>query len=116
MNIEEFRNYCLDKKGVSEGFPFNETNIVFKVGDKMFALANIDPFEKINLKCSPDIALQLREEYESVEEGYHMNKKHWNTISVNKDASIALLKIWIDWSYGLVFNSLPKKVKAKFLS
>jgi predicted DNA-binding protein (MmcQ/YjbR family) len=113
MNIEEFRNYCLSKKGVTEGFPFNETTIVFKVGGKMFALANIEAFEKINLKCAPDIAIELREEYEAVKEGYHMNKKHWNTIHVNKDAPKELLKKWIDWSYTLVLNSLSAKIKAQ---
>ncbi len=115
MNIEEFRNYCLSKKGVTEGFPFNETTIVFKVGGKMFALANIEDFEKINLKCKPNIALELREKYEAVKEGYHMNKKHWNTVYVNKDASHELLKKWIDWSYELVFSSLSAKTKAELI-
>ncbi|RLD49686.1 MAG: MmcQ/YjbR family DNA-binding protein, partial [Bacteroidetes bacterium] len=80
MNIEELRNYCLSKPGVTEGFPFDETTLVFKVMDKMFALTDTHSEFSINLKCDPQKAIELREHYPTVKPGYHMNKKHWNTI------------------------------------
>ena len=85
MNIEEYRTYCLSKKGVTEGFPFGGETLVFKVMGKMFALTDVDGFESVNLKCDPERALELRSSYEAVNPGYHMNKKHWNTISNNAD-------------------------------
>jgi predicted DNA-binding protein (MmcQ/YjbR family) len=111
MNIEEFRFYCLHKKAVTEEFPFDEVTLVFKVGGKMFALTGLDsPEFKINLKCDPDRAEELREEYDgTIIPGYHMSKKHWNTVFVNKSISEKLVKELIDHSYELVVNSLPKK-------
>ena len=112
MNIEEFRNYCLSKKGTEETFPFGEDTLVFKVAGKMFALTGIDETEfSVNLKCDPDLAIELREQYPSVQPGYHMNKKHWNTVSVDGSVNDRLLKEWIDHSYDLVVLSLPKKVR-----
>lgn len=85
MNIEQFRMYCIQKKGVTESFPFGGDTLVFKVMDKMFALTGIDnPDFSVNLKCSPDYAEELREQYTSIRPGYHMNKAHWNTVYLMK--------------------------------
>lgn len=111
MNIESFRSYCLAKKGVTEEFPFDQNTLVFKVMGKMFALTDLDNFESVNLKCDPERAVQLREEFPSVQPGYHMNKKHWNTILMNEGVSDRLIKEWIDDSYSLVVGSLPKKLR-----
>ena len=111
MNIEEFYAYCLQKKGVSEHFPFDEQTLVFKIGTKIFALTDVTSFRSINLKCNPEKAIELREEYAAVQPGYHMNKKHWNTIILFSDLDDQLLKELIDHSYNLVLNSLPKKTR-----
>ena len=111
MNIEEFYAYCLQKKGVSEHFPFDEQTLVFKVGTKIFALTDVTSFRSINLKCNPEKVIELREEYAAVQPGYHMNKKHWNTILLFSDLDDQLLKELIDHSYNLVLNSLPKKTR-----
>lgn len=111
MDIESFREYCLAKKGVTEEFPFGEETLVFKVKGKMFALTDIDSFVSINLKCDPENAVLLREQYEAVKPGYHMNKKHWNTVLVRGSYGDKLLKEWIDDSYQLVVKSLPKKIQ-----
>src|SRR5438034_9883052 len=116
MNVEEFREYCLAKGGVTEGTPFGETVLVFKVSDKMFALAALDEIPAtVNLKCDPDVALELRDRYEQVRPGYHMNKKHWNTVEIDHGISETELRKMIDHSYGLVVQSLPKAVRAKLL-
>lgn len=110
MNIEELREYCIRKPGVSEDFPFDQVTLVFKVMEKMFALTGLDrPELKINLKCDPELAVSLRERYECVNPGYHMNKKHWNTVSIDGSVSANLVKEWIDHSYDLVAKSLTKK-------
>ena len=109
MNIEQIREYCLRKKGVTEEFPFDEETLVFKVLGKIFILASLDSIPlQINLKCDPGKVVELREEYEAVQPGYHMNKKHWNTIII--DGSIPNKKIfeWIDNSYNLVAKGLRK--------
>lgn len=111
MNVEEFRDYCMNKKGVTEGFPFDETTIVFKVMGKMFALSGIEDFASINLKCDPERAIELREQYHSINPGWHMNKKHWNTVEVNGDANDQKIYELIDHSYDLVKQSLTKKLK-----
>ncbi|MBL7943070.1 MAG: MmcQ/YjbR family DNA-binding protein [Flavobacteriales bacterium] len=113
MNIEEFRLYCLSKPGVEEGLPFGPDVLVFKVGGKMFALCPLEPFDSINLKCDPELAIQLREQYPAVQPGYHMNKKHWNTIMLGDGLADAILKEWIDHSYQLVKASLPAKTREK---
>ena len=112
MNIEAFREYCLSKKGVTEEFPFDETTLVFKVMGKMFALTGLDriPF-KVNLKCDPDRALELRESNPDIEPGYHMSKKHWNTVNFSGSLSTILLQELIDHSYDLVVSGLTKKLK-----
>lgn len=112
MNIEIFREYCLSKKGVTEEFPFDNNTLVFKVMGKIFALTNMASEEfSISLKCSPEQAIALREQYKAVQAGYHLNKKHWNTIYTKQDAPDKLLKQWIDVSYELVVQGLPKKVQ-----
>ena len=112
MNIEILREYCIAKKGVTESFPFGEDTLVFKIDGKIFALINLDGELSINLKCDPEFALELREQYSSVIPGYHMNKKHWNTIFIDGTLSDEQLQARIDDSYSLVANSLPKKDKA----
>lgn len=111
MNIESFREYCLSKPGTTEGFPFNETTLVFKVMGKIFALTDVDAFEQVNLKCEPEDAVLLRETYQGVKPGYHMNKKHWNTVTIQSDVPEKLLIELIDHSYDLVARSLPKKLR-----
>jgi predicted DNA-binding protein (MmcQ/YjbR family) len=109
MDIESYREYCLNKAYVTESFPFDNETLVFKVGGKVFALANISTFDSVNLKCEPSKAVELREQYDAVIPGYHMNKKHWNTILIDGRISWKQLKEWIDDSYNLVLGSLPKK-------
>lgn len=111
MNVEEFRMYCLQKSMVTEEFPFDETTLVFKVMGKMFALTGLDePEFKVNLKCDPDRSLELREQYDSIIAGFHMNKKHWNTVEP-KGISTDLFRELIDHSYDLVVNGLPRKLR-----
>lgn len=111
MNIEEFRDYCLKKPGVTEETPFGPDTLVFKVMGKLFALTDITLFESINLKCDPELAIQLREQYDGVKPGYHMNKKHWNTVLADGSISDKNLTTWIDHSYDLVIKGLTKKMK-----
>ena len=107
--MDAFREYCLSKTGATEGTPFGEDVLVFKVGGKMFALAAIDEVPaRVNLKCDPDFALELRDRYEQVRPGYHMNKKHWNTVKIDSGIPEAELRKMIDHSYDLVVKSLPK--------
>lgn len=113
MNVEQFRSYCLAKGGVTEEFPFGEETMVFKVMGKMFALADVTLFESVNLKCDPEQAVLLREQYPAVLPGYHMNKKHWNTVLIDGSLADNLVKKWIDDSYQLVAAALPAKVKAE---
>lgn len=116
MNIESYRNHCIAKKGVTEEFPFDNSTLVFKVMGKMFALTNVDQFKSINLKCAPEKAIAIREEYPTVTAGYHMNKKHWNTIQMDASIPDKLLYEWIDESYDLVVNSLPNKLRKELHS
>jgi predicted DNA-binding protein (MmcQ/YjbR family) len=110
MDVESFREYCLGKPHVTEGTPFGEDVLVFKVGGKIFALVALDEIPpRANLKCDPDLALELRDRYEQVRPGYHMNKKHWNTVEIEGGIPIAELRKMIDHSYELVVKSLPKK-------
>ena len=114
MNIETFREYCLSKPGASEGTPFGEDHIVFKVEAKMFALAALDEVPTaVNLKCDPDLALELRDRYEQVRPGYHMNKKHWNTVELDGVIPEREVRKMIDHSYELVVQSLPKAKRAR---
>jgi predicted DNA-binding protein (MmcQ/YjbR family) len=109
MDLADFREYCLAKPDVAEGTPFGETVLVFKVGGKMFALAAVDEVPTTaNLKCDPDLALDLRDQYEQVRPGYHMNKKHWNTVEIDSGIPLAEVRKMIDHSYDLVVQSFPK--------
>ena len=111
MNIESYREFCLALPHVEEGFPFDKDTLVFKVGGKMFALVDVEKFESINLKCDPEKALELRERYQAVGPGYHMNKKHWNTVYANRQlADMELYKL-VDHSYALILASLPKALR-----
>ena len=119
MNIEQLRDFCIAKKGVTEHFPFDDVTLVFKVMNKMFALLGLELWEngeqKINLKCDPENAEELRGEYEGIEAGYHMSKKHWNTVTINSsDVSDDLVRELINHSYNLVVKGLPKKVRQEF--
>lgn len=109
--LEELRAYCLSKHFVSESFPFDDTTLVFKVHHKMFALISLEQEPlRMNLKCDPQKAILLREEYVQVIPGYHSNKKHWNSIII-ENLPLSILKEWIDHSYQLVWTGLPKKIK-----
>lgn len=113
MNIEEFRDYCMTKPGVTEETPFGPDTLVFKVMGKMFALTGIEHFDFINLKCDPDEAIDLRDRYEGVKPGYHMSKKLWNSVYVNSDVTDDQIYQWTDDSYELIVNSLTKKLQAE---
>ncbi|MEI6823200.1 MAG: MmcQ/YjbR family DNA-binding protein [Bacteroidota bacterium] len=115
MNIEELREYCLAKKGVTESFPFDEATLVFKVSGKMFALTDLVDAFSVNLKCDPEKAIELREQYPCVIPGYHMNKQHWNTVVIDGSVNDKLLKEWIDQSYDLIVKSLTKKQQQEIL-
>ncbi|MCH7415357.1 MmcQ/YjbR family DNA-binding protein [Belliella sp. R4-6] len=111
MNITFFREYCLSKPGASEDTPFDANTLCFKVGGKIFAIIDIELFESVNLKCEPEYAVELREKHDSIVPGYHMNKKHWNTVIFNSGLSDKFILQLVDHSYDLVFDSLSKKVK-----
>ncbi len=113
MNIEEFRTYCLSKKGVTESFPFDQNTLVFKVMGKMFALSGLERLPpQVNLKCDPDRSVALRSHYpELILPGYHMSKLHWNTVLIDSSLPHDLLLELIDISYDLVVNGLTKKLK-----
>ena len=102
MNIEEFRDYCLTKEYAVESMPFGDMVVVFKVDNKMFALMSLNVEPTVCLKCDPEKAIDLRERYPAVTPGYHMNKKHWNTVLLTEAPSDAFVKEWIDHSYALV--------------
>lgn len=108
MNIETLREHCLKLTATSESFPFDNETLVFKVVDKMFCLAGIEHFESFTVKCLPERAEELREQYPAVQPGYHMNKRHWNTVSVDGSISDEQLLQWVTDSYELVVESLPK--------
>jgi predicted DNA-binding protein (MmcQ/YjbR family) len=114
MNIEEVRDYCLKLNGVAEDFPFGSEVLVFKVMGKAFLLTSLDerPF-RFNVKCDPEKAIELREEYNCVKPGYHMNKKHWNTVTPDESVSDKMVYNWITHSYELVVEGLPKRIKEK---
>lgn len=113
MDIETFREYCLSKKGVAEELPFGPDTLVFKLMGKIFATAGLDEVPlRVNLKCDPEKAINLREQYpDAVLPGYHMNKKHWNTVILNGFLPNSLIFELTDHSYDLVFNKLPKRMK-----
>ena len=109
MDIETYREYCLSKPFVTEHFPFDEQTLVFKVKNKIFALCDIHQFKSVNLKCNPEKAIELREQYVAVHPGFHMSKTHWNTVEFDGSISWKLLREWIDHSYDMVVAGLSKK-------
>lgn len=111
MNITFFREYCLIKPGTSEATPFDENTLCFKVGNKIFAIIDIELFESVNLKCDPERALELREKFVGIVPGYHMNKKHWNTVSFDGSVPDNLILELVDHSYDLILKSLPKSTR-----
>ncbi|MBC7523517.1 MAG: MmcQ/YjbR family DNA-binding protein [Flavobacterium sp.] len=119
MNIQQLYEFCLSKKGVTEHFPFDEDTLVFKVGGKMFCVTSLSDWEngkpKLNLKCVPEKALELRAEYEAVNPGWHMSKIHWNTVDFNSDVSNKMMCELINDSYDLIFKSLSKKIQTEIL-
>jgi predicted DNA-binding protein (MmcQ/YjbR family) len=117
VQIDSFRDYCLKKPGTTESSPFGPEHIVFKVGGKMYALLALDEVPPTaNLKCDPDRALELRDRYEDVQPGYHMNKRHWNTVGIAGGVPDAEVRAMIDHSYALVVASLPKQARAALQS
>ncbi|HWR94152.1 MAG TPA: MmcQ/YjbR family DNA-binding protein [Flavobacterium sp.] len=119
MNLETFYEYCISKKGVTKHFPFDKVTLVFKVGEKIFALSSLTDWENgepsVNLKCNPDFALELRAQFSDIMPGYHMSKVHWNTININQSVSDTMIKELIDHSYQLIFDSLSKKSQNEIL-
>jgi predicted DNA-binding protein (MmcQ/YjbR family) len=112
MDIEEIRAYCLSKKGVTECLPFSDTALVFKVGDKMFALLDISDDQRgISLKCDPDLAIELRERHAEVTPAYHFNKKHWNGVDLSGNVSPEQVRQWIDHAYSITVLKLTRKLK-----
>ena len=109
MNIEEIRDYCLSKKWVTEDLPFGDDTLVFRVKEKIFALANLEGEIHLNLKCNPERAIELREEFSAIIPGYHMNKQHWNTLIMDGSLKKELILSLIDHSYDLILEKLPKK-------
>ncbi len=115
MNVEQIREHCISKREVTESFPFNEFVLVFKVAGKMFALIDLGAPDSINLKCDPEKAIELREHHEEITPGFHMNKKHWNTVMINGLLKKKLIFELIDHSYEMVVKSMGKKAE-KILS
>jgi predicted DNA-binding protein (MmcQ/YjbR family) len=112
MNNEEIRNYCLAKPAVTEGFPFNDTALVFKVAGKMFALLDLSEDSRgISLKCDPELAIELREQHPEVTPAYHFNKTHWNGVDLSGSLSFDKITGFIDHSYDIVVDSLSNKQK-----
>lgn len=114
MNIEDIRSYCLAKKGVAEELPFGPDTLVFKVGGKIFLLIGLDQLDALcfNVKADPEYAVTLREKYvNTVFPGYHMNKKHWNTVYANRELQDPMLQQLIDDSYRLIWNNLPERIR-----
>ena len=119
MNLETYYEYCFSKRGVTEHFPFDKDTLVFKVGGKMFALSSLLQWEKgkpkVNLKCNPDYAQELRGQFDDIQPAFHMSKMHWNTVAINSEVPDKFVKVLIDDSYGLVFKSLTKTVQNEIL-
>lgn len=111
MNIEEYRAYCIEKSGVTESTPFDQKTLVFKVNGKMFALTDMESFKYVNLKCNPEYAIELREEHEGIQPGFHMNKQHWNSVTTDESLPEDLFKELIDQSYNLVAIGHRRKVR-----
>jgi predicted DNA-binding protein (MmcQ/YjbR family) len=116
MNIEELRDHCLLLPGVTEDFPFGEDTLVFRIGGKIFLLTGLSEGNRFNVKCDPELAVELRERHHEVQPGYHMNKKHWNTVYMDGHLTYKQIYEMVDHSYDLVLKSLPKKEQEKYTS
>lgn len=117
LYVDQIREYCLSKPETSEGLPFDQVTLVFKVAGKMFALIDIDLGESVNLKCEPEYAIRLREEHENeITGGYHMNKKYWNTVSLKGNLTDELIFSLIDHSYLEVVKGLKKAERERIES
>jgi predicted DNA-binding protein (MmcQ/YjbR family) len=116
MNVEELRLFCLEQKDATECLPFDEFSLVFKVMGKMFALIPLDEVGELRicLKCDPEKAIELREQYEAVTPAYHFNKKYWNSVSLNKDMRDCEVKKWILHSIDEVIKKLPQKLRGEY--
>jgi predicted DNA-binding protein (MmcQ/YjbR family) len=112
MNIEDLREYCLQKPGVEESFPFGEETLVFKVGGKIFLITGLLEGNQFNVKCDPERAVELRERHEEVTPGYHMNKRHWNSVRMDGSLKVKEIRDMVDHSYEIVVAALPKSVRA----
>ena len=113
MDIEVLREYCLAKKAVTEGFPFDNETLVFKVAGKMFAIIPLEHGDRISLKCDPERAMELRAEWEEIQPGWHLNKVHWNSVNVTGRLAPELVRDLVDHSYELVVKGLTKKARAE---
>ncbi len=111
MTFDAYQQFCLALPGTSSDYPFDERTLVFRVADKIFALTNFPDFESINLKCEPEAALELRARYSSVQPGYHMNKRHWNTVLVHGELTDAELQYWTRHAYEQVLGRLPRRLR-----
>ena len=114
MNIEDICEYCLQKPYTDEAFPFDETILVFRLMGKIFACLNLERPNLVVLKCEPDYALVLRDQYQGIEGAWHMNKRHWNQVYLDRDVPEALIRSLIDHSYEQVYKKIPRKVKAEY--
>ncbi|HRS68258.1 MAG TPA: MmcQ/YjbR family DNA-binding protein [Paludibacteraceae bacterium] len=116
MDVERLREICLALPYVEEKFPFDDYTLVFYVGSKMFALTDLQTPNSVNLKCKPEQAIELRERYVGFVPGYHMNKKHWNTVTLNADVTDKLISELVNHSYRLVWNKLPRKEREALIT
>lgn len=114
MNVEDIRTYCLNKKGVTECFPFDETSLVMKVMGKMFALIDLETADRVALKCDANRAIELREQYRGIEGAYHFNKKYWNCIYFDQDVNDKLIEALIDHSYDEVIKKFTKQLRTEY--
>lgn len=114
MDVETIRDYCLSKKGVTESFPFDDTSLVMKVMNKMFALIDLEEANSITLKCDPERAIELREHYSGIDGAYHFNKKYWNGILFDADVDDKLIKELVDHSYEEVIKKFTRKLRAEY--
>jgi predicted DNA-binding protein (MmcQ/YjbR family) len=112
MDLDVLRNHCLSKSGTDEGYPFGPGVLVMKVGGKIFAIIaeDAEPLQ-VSLKCDPDIAVALRQKHAAVRPGYHLNKRHWNTVTVDGSVTAGQLLEWVDDSYDLVVDGLPRALR-----
>lgn len=113
MNIEDARIYCLGKQGATEDFPFDETTLVFRVENRIFAITDLDNTEWFCVKCDADRAIELRDSYPQIAPAWHMNKKYWNQMDIERLPDSLVCEL-IDHSYDEVLKKLPKKIREKY--